>query len=118
MSARKRLEKFTEHCRDLFDAGVTPAKVSAPKDLKGRWETVAGQMFVEAEEEKGGKPDHPDSEMALIVKVAGKTLFSAQAHVRYADKKPERSSERVEKFVLDRWKQALRAAFALLAKRL
>lgn len=113
---RKRIGKFTERCRDLFEAGVALAKANAPKDLPGPWRNTVGPVVVEAKEEKGGTPDRPDTEIALTVKIAGKTLFSAQVYVRYAGEKPEHRSERVEKFIPGKWESVLATAFRVLMR--
>ena len=106
-NTRKRIGKFTERCQDLFEAGVALAKANAPKDLPGPWRNAVGPLVVEAKEEKGGTPDRPDAEITVTVKVAGKTLFSAQVYVRYSGKEVEHRSERVEKFVPGKWESVL-----------
>jgi len=115
-NTRKRIGKFTERCQDLFEAGVALAKANAPKDLPGPWRNAVGPLVVEAKEEKGGTPDRPDAEITVTVKVAGKTLFSAQVYVRYSGKEVEHRSERVEKFVPGKWESVLATAFRVLSK--
>jgi hypothetical protein len=118
MSAKKRIGRFTARCKDLFDAGVALAKSAAPKDLIGPWKNTVGPLLVEAKEEKGGTDDRPDQEITLVVKIAGKTIFSAQVYVRYAGKTVEHRSERVEKFVPGKWEGVLATAFRVLMKSL
>jgi len=121
MNAKKRIGTFTKRCKEVFDAGLALAKASAPKDLVGPWKTLVGPVLVEAKEEKGGRPDRPDSEITLVVKVAGKTLFSAQVYVLYKDKEarePEHRSERVEKFIPGKWENVLATAFRIIRKSL
>ena len=114
MGRRRQLRKFTARCKSLFDAGVALAKDSGTQELLGRWRATVGPLVVVAREEKGGTASQPDCELSLTVKIAGKTLFSAQVFVRYSDKGPEHRSERVEKFVPGRWEEALATAFRLL----
>ena len=116
MGTRRRILKFTERCKKLFDAGVAIAKAAAPDDLVGPWKRAIGPLLVEAKEEAGGSRERPDKEVSLTIKVAGKTLFSAQVFVRHSGGREEHRSERVEKFVPGKWEQALAAALEILKK--
>lgn len=116
MDPTKRLRRFTRRCKRLFDAGLAVAKAAAPDDLVGPWKRAVGPMVVEAREERGGTTERPDQEVSLVVKVAGKTLFSAQVYVRFSGKREEHRSERVERFIPGRWERALSAALKILTK--
>jgi hypothetical protein len=130
MSAKKNFGKFTRRCRTLFDAGLALAKASTPKEFAGPWRASLGKLVIEAEEKKcvaetkkkSETPEGSDSsEIALVIKIADKTIFSAQVVVRckgQGARELVRLSERIEKYVPGKWENVLAAAFRILIKSL
>ncbi|HTM68384.1 MAG TPA: hypothetical protein VL426_03725 [Candidatus Binatia bacterium] len=118
MGKGKNIGKFTRRCRNLFDAGLAFAKANAPKDLPGPWRNSVGPLTVEAKEHRSGAPDRPDTEIALSITVAGKTLFSAKVTIGHPGRGTEERTERVEKYVPGKWETVLATAVRALIRSL